>query len=366
MKIAIIHDYLTKIGGAENVLLVLHKMYPDAPIYTLLYDEVGTNHTFSDANIIPSKLNNLPKFIKNRSKILLPYFPQAIEEFDLSKYDIVISSSNSFAHGVITEPETIHITYCYSPTRYLWDWHNEYLEENHIGFGILGIFIRDMLHKIRTWDFLAADRTDRWIAISKTVAKRINKFYRKPAEIIFPPVEIENLLDNKEEAGDYYLIVSRLTPYKKIDLAIEAANKLNIKLKIAGTGNDLKRLKKIAGENVEFFGWVSDKKCQELYKKCRAFIFPGEDDFGITPVEAMAAGRPVVAYNRGGVTETVTVKTGVFFDHPTADSCAEAIEKLESNYSKFTKENCQTQAKKFSRQIFEDKFSALIDEYEKK
>jgi len=366
MKIAIVHDFLTKIGGAEKVLQTIHEIYPDAPIYTLLYDEVGTKKQFANNyDIRSSRLQMLPKFIRNKQKLLVGLFSKTIEKFDLSDYDLVISSSNSFAHGVITKPSTLHITYCYSPTRYLWDWSVNYLNENKISMGLKGLFVRSMISKIRVWDYYASKRTDKWIAISKTVANRIQKYYRQKSTIIYPPAEIDDLLNNQSKAEDYYLVVSRLSPYKNIDLAISVFNQINLPLYIIGEGSDRARLKKIAGNSIKFFGWQSDKNRNELIKKCKALIFPGEDDFGLTPIEAMAAGKPVIAFRAGGVTETVIEgKTGEFFNN--SSELKEKILSIENKKSNYNAKYCEVQAKKFSKQIFIRDFKEFIEsEYKK-
>ena len=365
MRIALVHDFLTKLGGAEKVLQVLHKIYPDAPVYTLLYDKEGTRGIFEKDNykIITSSLQNKPAFIRKRIKLLLTKFPKAIEEFDFSDFDIVISDSNSFAHGIITNPRTVHICYCYSPTRYLWDWHNEYLEENHIGVGCVGRLIRDKLSQIRVWDRMAAEGVDFWIAQSQTVADRISKYYRKKSEIINPPVDLNNFIPSGKKSKDYYLLVSRLSPYKKIYIAIEAFNKLDKCLIIAGEGSDKNRLEVLADSSkIEFLGYISDKKYRELLQNCKAFIFPGEEDFGLTPVEAMASGRPVIAYGKGGVTETVVDgKTGLFFKQASAKSLISAVKKFEKDISKFKPEVCRKQAEKFSEEIFIQKIKNVIN-----
>lgn len=364
-KIALVHDFLTKLGGAEKVLQVLHKIYPDAPVYTLLYDKKGTRGVFEKDSykIITSSLQNKPSFIRRRSKLLLNKYPQAIEEFSFEDYDVVISDSNSFAHGIITKPETIHICYCYSPTRYLWDWHHEYLAENHIGLGMVGIMLRSKLSQLRVWDRLSADRVNYWISQSKTVADRLKKYFRKDSSIIFPPVNINNFSISNNKSKDYYLIVSRLSPYKKIDLAVQAFNKLNKHLIIAGEGSDKNRLEIMAdSKNIEFLGYVSEEKYRDLLSNCKAFIFPGEEDFGLTPIEAMASGRPVIAYNKGGVTETVIEgKTGLFFNEPTADSLISTINKFEKNIKNFNPNTCRTRAEEFSEEIFIKKITETVN-----
>jgi glycosyltransferase involved in cell wall biosynthesis len=365
MKIALVHDFLIKLGGAEKVLQVLHKIYPDAPVYTLLYDREGTKGIFEKDNykIITSSLQNKPSFIRKRPKLLLNKFPQAIEEFNFSDFDLVISDSNSFAHGIITGPETVHICYCYSPTRYLWDWHNEYLAENHIGFGLISRLIRARLSDIRIWDRLSAERVNFWISQSKTVGDRVKKYYRKDSIIINPPVDIKKFRPSGKPPKDYYLIVSRLSPYKKIDIAIEAFNRLNKRLIIAGEGSDKNRLEILAdSKQIEFLGYISDIKYQELLQDCKAFVFPGEEDFGLTPIEAMASGRPVIAYSKGGVTETVVDgETGIFFNQPIAESLIAAIKKFEKNINQFKTDTCRSRAEQFSEEIFINKIENVIN-----
>jgi len=248
--------------------------------------------------------------------------------------------------------------------RYAWDWASEYLKENNIGYCPIGIHIRKLLSNLRVWDFLASERTDYWVAISRTVANRIKKYYKKNSVVIYPPVDINDYLSNKYNQSDFYLIVSRLTQYKKIDLAIKVFNDLKKPLIIIGEGADRKRLVKIAGRTIKFLGWKSEKEKIKYFQRCRAFLFPGEDDFGITPVEAMAAGRPVVAYNTGGATETVIAgKTGEFFnDYENPASLKNAILKLEKNYSKYSEENCQKRAKDFSEEIFVKRFKTFVKE----
>lgn len=368
MKIAIIHDYIAKVGGAQNVLKVLHEIFPEAPVYTLLYDKETTKGEFDDYQIITSSLQKKPRFLRKRIKLLLGSFPRAIEEFDLTEYDVVISSSNSFAHGVITRPDTLHICYCYSPMRYAWDWHAEYLKENHLSSGLFSVLVRKILQNIRVWDYLSAKRVDRWVAISKTVKSRIKKYYREDSTVIYPPADIDYLLEADTKLGDYYLIISHLTPYKKIDLAIEAFNTNGKKLVVAGEGGDLERLRGlIKSDQIELAGYVSRDQAKELLAGCRAFVFPGEEDFGLTPIEAMACGKPVVAYGKGGVSESViSGKTGYFFDDVSAESLNGAIHKLEENITNIDPAVCRNRAQEFSKQIFIKNFKAFVaGEYKK-
>lgn len=367
LKIALVHDFLTKIGGAEKVLLVLHEMFPDAPIYTTIYDNSGTKGFFNDCKIVTSSLNKYPSFIKNHTKIFLPFYPKAVEEFDFREYDIVISSSNSFAHGILTSPKTFHLCYCHSPMRYAWDYTNEYLAENKIGFGLKGLHIRKILHDIRIWDKVSSHRVDKWIANSANVKNRINKYYGADSSVLFPPVDVNGIEMDDNIPDDYFVIVSRLEPYKKIELAIEAFNKLKKTLIIIGEGSHKRYLKSIAKSNIEFLGWQSDKSVKNYLKNARALIFPGEDDAGITPIESMASGRPVIAYNKGGAKECIIEgKTGLFFNDLTAESLINAVEKLDENYTQFTPVACRQRAKLFSKENFCRKFEDILDlEYQK-
>ncbi|MDF1498464.1 MAG: glycosyltransferase [Patescibacteria group bacterium] len=363
-KIAIVHDFLTYFGGAERVLISLHKLYPDAPIYTLLYNEKKMKQYFSDAKIRTSFLNKLPKFIRKRKKYLLPFMPTAAETFDLREFDIVISSSSSFAKGIITKPKTTHICYCHTPTRFLWDWHYNYLKENNIK-GIKKIIILFFLHYMRMWDKSAAERVDYFIANSKNTAQRIKKFYGRESKVVYPPCDVEYSNDcekPKEDKKRYFLIVSRLSSYKKIDLAIEAFNKLEIPLIIIGEGEDRSRLRKMAEKNIKFLGFVSDEKLKYYYQSCQAFIFPGEDDFGITPIEAMSFGKPVLAYRRGGLKETIIEGiTGEFFDDLIPEILADGVRRMKNNYRNYNCERIKQHSQKFSRKNFEENIKNIIE-----
>ncbi|MCK5466715.1 glycosyltransferase [Candidatus Parcubacteria bacterium] len=411
-KIAIVHDFLTYFGGAERVLMSLHKTYPDAPIYTLLYDEKKMKKYFPEAKVKTSFLNKFPKFLRKRKKYLLPFMPTAAETFDLRDFDVVISSSSSFVKGIITKPKAVHISYCHTPTRFLWDWHYNYLAENKIK-GIKKIFILPFLHYLRMWDKSAAERVDYFIANSEHTAKRIGKFYGRGSEVIYPPTELEvhkvhkvesqavchsrpviryginsggnpveqadsnvnfneNRNDNEkspqfplrkgEQYDNYFLIVSRLSPYKKIDIAIEAFNKLELPLVIIGEGEDKKRLEKIANKNIEFLGFQSEERLAQYYKNCYAFIFPGEDDFGITPIEAMSFGKPVLAYRKGGVLETIAEgETGEFFDDPIPEILADGVRRMKNNYNKYNSEEIKKQAEKFSEERFREKMKDFVE-----
>lgn len=359
MKVALIHDHLAQDGGAEKVLKVLAELYPQAPIYTLLYEQKNADKYFKDRQIFTSVIQRLPGGVKHY-KWYMPFMPMAVEFFDLSEYDLIISDASAFAKGVITPSESLHICYCHTPTRYLWSDTHSYIKELNYNKYLKKV-IAFMLNYIRIWDRLAADRVDKFIANSRFVKQRINKYYRRKSAVIYPPVEVDKFYLNTN-AGDYFLAGGRLVPYKRFDLAIEAFKKLQLPLKIFGTGVDLERLKKIAGEapNIEFLGHVDDRTKAELYSRCRAFVNPQEEDFGITPVEAMASGRPVIAYRRGGVIETVVENlTGVFFDEPTVESLVEAVKRFAA--IDFNPQTIRRQAEKFSTERFKQEIKEFIE-----
>lgn len=352
MKIALAHDFLVKLGGAERVLKVLTEMFPEAPIYTLLYDEKKVGKVFPKEKVISSGLQRWPRFIRRRQRYLLPYMPREIEKFDLSKFDLVISSNSAFAHGIVPALDTYHLCYCHSPMRYAWDWYHQYIGEQKVG-PLRRLAIRYLLNKIRIWDRVAADRVDKFLANSVNVKKRIQKYYRKESELIYPPVDIDRFkVTTKHE--DYFLIVSTLTPYKQIDLAVKLFNKIGRKLVIIGAGSARKDLEKMADDNIDFLGYKSDSTVKEYLQNCRALIFPGEEDFGIVPVEAMACGKPVLALAKGGALETIKPGvTGEFFYTDMLDSMEDGLARLLLNEKKYRPTLIRQQAEKFSRKKFE-------------
>jgi glycosyltransferase involved in cell wall biosynthesis len=371
MKVALIHDHLAQDGGAEKVLKVFAEMYPDAVIYTLLADKVKTDKYLKGRRIDTSIIQRLPGGVRHY-RWYLPFMPMAVEFFDLREYDLVISDTSSFAKGVITSPDIPHICYCHTPTRYLWSDTHQYLNELKCNKFVKKV-VSMLLSNLRIWDFAAASRVDYFIANSKTVAKRINKYYRRDSQVIYPPVETSHFflsdLATQQPEEKYFLAGCRLVPYKRIDIVVEAFKKLgsDYKLKIFGDGVDLKRLQGIAGEatNIEFLGRVSEDEKAVLYSRAQAFINPQEEDFGITPVESMASGRPVIAYQKGGVTETVIdEKTGVFFTEQTADSIVSAVKKLEA--IKFNSQDIREHAEKFSVERFEQEIQDFISDLKNK
>lgn len=361
MKIALVHDYLNQYGGGERMLEIFCEMFPEAPIYTLLYDEHATGHVFSDREIHTSFLQKLP-LIKRYHRLIPFLMPIAIEQFDLSYFDVVISNSTSFAKGVITKPQTRHISYCMTPTRYLWDDSHRYLIESNYPW-LFKKLIPLFLNYLRIWDIEASLRVDRFIAISNFIQTRIKKYYNRDAGVIHPAIDCSkysigenNSLHSKQ---DYFLMVGRMVPYKKFDLAIKVFNATGDKLKIIGDGPEFKHLKRIANSNIEFLGLISDYDMPEFYSYCKAVIFPQEEDFGLVPLEAMASGRPVIAYRSGGALETVIdEESGVLFDEQTEIDLAQAIGRFE--HTNFDPHKIRDHALKFDKEIFKKKFNELL------
>lgn len=359
LKVAIVHDFLVKMGGAEKVAQRLMEMFPEAPIYTLLYDWKKCGEAFPAQRVRTSFLQNLPGFIKRRYRYLLSWMPQAMEQMNLMEYDLVISSSSAFAHGVLTNSESLHVCYCHSPMRYAWDYTHNYLGEQKEG-GLKKWLAKRYLHKIRQWDLIAADRADFYVANSEHVAKRIKKFYRLPAVVIYPPVDVDKF-DLGRESKDYFLIVSTLTPYKKIDLAVSLFNKLGKKLVVIGGGEQEKYLRSIAGPTVEIMGRQSDAVVKKYLEECRAFIFPSEEDFGIGMVEAMACGKPVLAFGQGGALETIKAGfSGEFFKEQTLEAMEDALGRLIVNLPKYDRTAIRKEALKYSALRFEKEMMDFV------
>ncbi len=368
MKVALIHDHLAQDGGAEKVLRILAGMFPEAPIYTLLAENKNVRKYYKNRRIDTSIIQKLPGGIKHY-QWYMPFMPMAVEFFDLSGYDLVISDSASFAKGVITKPKTLHIGYCHTPTRYLWSDTHQYINELKYNKYIKKIVFL-ILNYVRIWDRQAADRVDLFIANSKTVRKRIKKYYKRNSTVIYPPVDTERFnlsyefVDDNLRRENYFLVGCRLAPYKRVDIVIEAFKKNpERKLKIFGDGVDMKRLKEIAAgaPNIEFLGRVDDDNLVKLYGNCRAFIHPQEEDFGITAVEAMAAGAPIIAYRKGGATETIVEgETGEFFDRQTSADVARAVKNFSED--KFNSQKIKSHAEQFSIENFKRKMRNFIEE----
>lgn len=354
--------------GAERVTRILAQMFPQADIFALLANYPAIPSDLRAHKITTSFLQNIPWATRSH-RYLLPLYPVALEQFDLSEYDLVISAESGPAKGVITGPGTCHICFCHSPMRYLWDMYHEYRGET--GLGKLRRFVFSLTsHYARLWDLASAQRVDYYIAISNHVAARIQKFYRRPATVIYPPLRVDGYVS--EETDDHYLVVSRLVAYKRVDLAIEACNQLKRKLRIVGDGEQYKHLKKIAGPTIEFLGFIGEKQLQSEFARCRAFIFPGEEDLGATPVEAQSFGRPVIACAKGGVLETVNgirpgekverFHSGVFFDKPDPSSLADAILAFEAAEQEFCPSAIRDAVLWFGDRRFRREIYAYIDQ----
>ena len=360
MRIALVHEYLNQFGGAERVLQVLSAMFPDAPIYTLFYDAKATGGVFEGREIRTSFLQRVP-FIKNYHYFFPLFMPLAVEQFDFSDFDVILSISASFAKGIITKPYTRHICYCLTPPRFLWDDSQKFMEDfNYPKF--IKIALPPLITYLRLWDREASLRVNDFWAISNFIKDRISKYYLRDSRVIYCPVNVNNF-QIAEEIDNYFFMAGRLVSYKRFDLAISVFNTLGWPLKIAGIGPEFNKLKKMANGNIEFLGLVSDEKLADLYSHTRAFIFPQEEDFGITPLEAMASGRPVVAYRGGGVVETIKEgETGVFFDKQTEQSLLEVL--INFDYKKFNPIKCREQATKFDISVFKDRIlESLATDY---
>jgi glycosyltransferase involved in cell wall biosynthesis len=357
MRIALVHDWLNQMGGAETVLEELVDMYAGAPVYTSIYGPEQMPASYRQWDIRPSWMDRLWG-IRRHHQLFLPLYPLAFESLDLDGYEVVLSNKSGFCHGVITPPETTHICYCLTPTRYVWRYHDYALRE---GIGTLSrSVLAPLLLYLRVWDRLAADRVDRFIAISTEVQRRIGKYYRRDSAIIYPPVDTERFVP-AHSTEDYYLAVGRLIPYKRVDLAVRACTQLDLPLKISGAGRDLDRLQEIAGPTVEFLGRVPDDQLPDLMARCKAFLFPGAEDFGITPVQAMAAGRPVIAYAYGGALDTVVAGTsGTLFHEQSVDALIDTLRHFSAE--DYDPSTVRRHAQQFDRSVFRQKMSEYVSQ----
>lgn len=364
MKVALIHDWLTGMRGGEKCLEVFCELFPQAHLYTLLHIPGSVSALIEKMPIKTSFIQKLP-FSKRGYRKYLPLFPIAIERFSLKEYDLVLSCSHCVAKGIIPPPDALHISYMLTPMRYAWDMYADYFGENKRKI------ILPFIHYLRIWDVTSSHRVDNFLCISKHVKNRIMKFYRREAEIVYPPVDIDRF-NTQGKKEDFFLMVSSLVPYKKVDLAIEAFKRLGCPLKIIGSGPAEKKLKSMAASNVEFLGWRSDEVVAEYYSKCRALLFPGEEDFGIVPLEAMASGKPVIAYGRGGALETIIsynqknkreeAPTGLFFYEQSVDSLIDAVKEFNRIEKEFDPLAIRNHALQWDRKIFKEKIKKIIFE----
>lgn len=359
MKIAIVHDLLTQMGGAERVLSVLHRMFPEAPIYTAASNNGKMMESLREADIRTTWMQRIPGIERNFKK-MLPLYPTAIPQLNWKGYDIIISSSFMFAKSIQVPAGTFHYCYCHTPMRFAWDFES-YIEREPYSL-LVKTALRSYVKYLRKWDVKTSGRVDKYVANSTVVQQRIHNFYGREAEVIFPPVETDRF-SIAPTTGDYYLIVSRLVPYKRIDLAVEAFSKIGLPLYIVGDGPDRARLQSIAKPNVRFFGRLEDAEVSKMMAECRAFIFPGEEDFGITPLEANASGRPVIAYRGGGALDTVNPQvSGLYFEQMNPDDLARAV--LEAERSRWDPVAIRQHAELFGTKRFERELSeSLMDSY---
>ena len=358
MKTAIIHDHLAQDGGAERVAKTLQELYPDSPTYTLVYNKKNADPDFKNKKIHTSFLQKMPFGVKAYEWYLI-LMPTATEHFNLNEYDLILSSTSFSSKGVITPPDTKHICYCHTPTRFLWTDSHNYLNELRYNFVIKKI-LPLILPKLRLWDSIAAERVDHFIANSYEVKKRIKKYYNQESEVIYPPVET-NKFKISDNISDYFLAGGRLVGYKRFDLLVKAFNRLNIPLKIFGDGPLRDRLEKMAKPNIKFLGKISEDKKIELYSRCLAYLNPQIEDFGITAIEAMASGRPVIAYRKGGALETIIEnKTGIFFEDQTWEALADKI--IRFDHRLFEPKLIQEHARQFDVAVFKQKMREFIEE----
>jgi len=357
MKIALVHDFLIQDGGAERVLRAFCNIWPDAPIFTIVHSKKNSPEPFKFKKINSSFLQKIPFGVRNY-QWFLPIMPAAVERLDLSDFDVVLSSASAFSKGIITHPQTLHICYCHTPTRYLWSDTLKYIDELNYN-SIIKKTVPLILPRLRVWDKLSADRVDLFIANSKTVSKRIKKYYGRESDIINPPVETDKF-GISEKPGEYFLTGGRLVPYKRFDIAIKVFSRLGIPLKIFGTGPELKNLRNISRKNIEFLGQISDEEKTEVFKNAIAFINPQEEDFGITALESMASGRPVIALAKGGARETIIAGvTGEFFEEQTWESLAHAVLKFKSDT--YSPARIREYALQFDTEIFKEKIKSFVE-----
>lgn len=363
IKVAIVHDWLVTYAGAERLLEEIINCFPEADLFAIV-DFVPQNERsfLKDKPVKTSFIQKLP-LAKKKYRAYLPFMPLAVEQFDLSGYDIVISSSHAVAKGVITGPDQLHISYVHSPMRYAWDLQHQYLKETGLDRGLKGWLAKRELHKLRMWDLRTANGVDHFLANSRFIARRIWKVYRREATVIYPPVDIDSftLCEQKE---DFFLTASRMVPYKKIDLIAEAFSLMPDKrLYIIGDGPDFDKVKSKSGANVELLGYQPVEVLRDYMQRAKAFVFAAEEDFGIVPVEAQACGTPIIAYGKGGALETVTEgETGLFFDAQTPPSIIEAIKRFEDMKDSFIPAKIREKSLRFSKDLFKREFMSFVDE----
>lgn len=357
MKAAIVHDYLNQYGGAERVLEAFHELFPGAPVFTIVYDRKALPQ-FRDWDIRPSFVQKMP-FAKSRYRNFAFLFPKAARSFNLKGFDLVISSTHAWGKGIDLDRGACHICYCLTPMRYIWDLHEDYLKHEHIN-PVIRAFLPLLAGRMRRWDVATSQTVKYYIAISETVARRIKDYYKRDSIIIYPPCDTDFFRPTASPVDEgYYLTVSRLKAYKRIDILIEAFNILNLPLKIVGAGAELSRLKRMTNENIEFVGHVEDERLVTLYQNCKAFVFAGHEDFGLTMAEAQACGKPVIAYAKGGAQEIVIErKTGLFFYEQAPEALLAAVKEFRG--LKFDYNFIREQSLRFKKETFKGKMRQFI------
>ncbi|OVE75167.1 hypothetical protein BVX97_05630 [bacterium E08(2017)] len=355
LKVVLSHDWLTGMRGGERVLEILCNGFPSADVYTLIHNREAISEDINSHPVTTSWLQSLPgvsKYYRN----LLPLFPRAIESMKTPEADLIISTNHCVAKGLIAQPGTKHLCYCFTPMRYAWTFFDEYFGSSPVKSALA----RPILPAMRKWDKQSASRVDQFVAISEHIEDRISRFYERDSKIVYPPVNTDYWTPGQQEQGDFDLVLSAMVPYKRVDLAIEAYNKLGRKLKVVGIGGELSKLKAMAKDNIEFLEWQSDEDILNLYRSCNMLIFPGEEDFGIVPLEVQACGKPVVAYAKGGALETVVDGvSGIHFEDQSTESLIEAVKKCTS--SDWDPAAIRMNAETFSNQNFIDNLAAVID-----
>jgi glycosyltransferase involved in cell wall biosynthesis len=355
-RVALVHDFLVDVRGAERVFAALCDLYPQADLFTAVYDERGTEGWFAHRNVNTSFLQRLrPSAATFRA--LLPLYPVAMEALDLSAYDVVISSSSAWAHGVLVDPEAVHVCYCHNPFRYAWNARDaELARRDPLTRAALALILK----RWRQWDWIAAQRVDAYVANSETTRRRINRYFSREADVLHPPVDTARFAPS-DEVGDAYVVLSELMPHKRIDLAVQAFNRLGLPLVVAGDGPDARRLQRLAGPTVHFAGYLDDEHVARLLARARALVLPATEEFGIAAVEAHASGRPVIALRQGGARETVIEGVnGTFFEEPTADALASVVERFDP--MAIDPRACVRSAERFDVAHFRRGMRAIVDE----
>jgi glycosyltransferase involved in cell wall biosynthesis len=365
-RVAIVLEWLQQFGGVERVVAEMRKAFPNADFFALFHDPKGMKGTpLEGVDVSTSFIQSLP-MAKEKYRSYLPLMPIAIEQFDLRPYDLVLSSSHTVAKGVLTRADQLHVSYVYTPVRYAWDLYLDYLSNSSMDRGVKSWFARPLLHYIRFWDAATANRVDAYLTVSHYVEQRIRRLYRRPSRVIYPPVDVERYRPDLPR-DEFFITVSRLVPYKRVDLIVDAFTRIGHKLIVIGDGPDREKIERSAGPNVKILGYQSDEVVADYLQRARAFIFAADEDFGIAPIEAQAAGCPVIAYGKGGALETVvgwpaSNATGMFFDTQTPEAVGAAVKRFEAHKDEFKPQACRRNAVRFSQERFQREFRTIVEE----